>query len=92
MQVPTKANPTTKERSCKRGAVGAKSAGGINMILALLGGLRVWDGWLQPASLGARVLWMESPSSSGSSYPAEWRGLLRGRGAIAAERSLVSSN
>ena len=33
---PTKADPTAKERSCKRGAVGAKGAGGIDMILALL--------------------------------------------------------
>ena len=49
---PRKANPTAKEQSCTRGAVGAKGAGGINMILALLegalGGLRVQDHWLEP--------------------------------------------
>ena len=52
MQVPTKADPSTKERSCKRGAVGAKGAGGINMILALLegilGSLQIWSDWLEP--------------------------------------------
>ena len=37
--VPTKANPITKERSCKQRTVGASGAGGIEMILALLGGL-----------------------------------------------------
>ena len=52
MQVPTKADPSTKERSSKRGAIGAKGAGGINMILELLesvlGGLRIWSDWLEP--------------------------------------------
>ena len=52
MQVPTKVDPSTKERSCKRGAVGAKGAVGINMILKLLegvlGGLRIWNEWLEP--------------------------------------------
>ena len=43
----------TKKQSCKRGAVGACGAGGIKIILALLGGLRVWDGWLQ---LGEQIL------------------------------------
>ena len=50
MLVPAKADPITKERSCKRGTVGASGAGGINMILALLegalGGLRVQADWL----------------------------------------------
>ena len=50
MQVPTIANPITKEQSCKRGVVGARGADGINMILALLegalDGLRVWEDWL----------------------------------------------
>ena len=41
MQVPTKADPITKERSCKRGAVGARGNGGSEMVLALLDGLRV---------------------------------------------------
>ena len=40
-----------EEQSCKWDTIGAKGAGGINMILALLedlfGGLRVWDDWLQ---------------------------------------------
>ena len=52
MLVPTKADPTAKERSCKRGVVGAKGSGGIDMILALLegllGGLRVRDDGLEP--------------------------------------------
>ena len=47
-----KADPTAKEQSCKRGTVGTKSAGGIDMILALLegllGGLRVCDDWFEP--------------------------------------------
>ena len=34
--VPTKVDPTMKERSCKRGTVGAGGAGGSEMILALL--------------------------------------------------------
>ena len=42
--VPTKAK---EERNCKRGTVGARGAGGIEIILALLGGLRVWDEWLK---------------------------------------------
>ena len=37
MLVLTKADPITKERSCKRGTVGASGAGGIEMILAVLG-------------------------------------------------------
>ena len=41
MQVPTKADPITKERSCKRGAVGARSNGGSEMVLALLDGGRL---------------------------------------------------
>ena len=46
--VPTKADPITKERNCKRGAVGAREAGSIKIILALVSGLRVWDDWLEP--------------------------------------------
>ena len=50
MLVPTKADHNAEERSCKRGAVGIKGAGRINIILALLegvlGGLRFWDDWL----------------------------------------------
>ena len=50
--MPKKANPTMKERSRKRGAVGASGDSGSEMILALLrgllGGLRVRDDWLQP--------------------------------------------
>ena len=42
--VPTKAE---EERSYKRGTVGARGAGGIEIIFALLGGLRVWDKWLE---------------------------------------------
>ena len=84
MTVPTKADPITKERSCKRGTVSAKGVDGINMILALLevalGGLRVWEDWLQPASLGTGVSCSEeSLSSSGSSYSAEWSGFLRSK-------------
>ena len=47
-----------------------------------------------PALLGAGVLYSESLSSSGSLYSAERSGLLQVQklGAIAAERSLVSSN
>ena len=52
MLVLTKADPIAKEQSCKQGTVGAKGAGGIDMILAplegLLGGLWVRDDWLQP--------------------------------------------
>ena len=33
----TKASPITKERSCKRGTVGASGTGGIEIILAVLG-------------------------------------------------------
>ena len=33
----TKADPIMKEQSCKRGMVGASGAGGIEMILAVLG-------------------------------------------------------
>ena len=69
----------TKEQSCKRGAVGTCGAGGIKIILALLGGLRVWDNCLQPTSLGVGVLWTESLSSSGWSYPAEWSDFLQGK-------------
>ena len=79
----------TKEQSCKRDAIGAKGATGINMILALLegalGGLRVRDDWLLPVSLCVGVLWTESPSSSESLYPAEWSEFPQGQGAIAAE-------
>ena len=39
--VPTKADPTTKERSCNWGMVGVSGAGGIEMILTLVSGLRV---------------------------------------------------
>ena len=53
--VPIKADPITKKRSCKQGTIGASGAGGIVMISALLGGLRVWDDWLEPASLGTGV-------------------------------------
>ena len=35
--MPTKADPITKEQSCKWGTVGASGAGGIEMILAILG-------------------------------------------------------
>ena len=84
MLVPTKADPITKERSCKRGMVGANGAGGINMILAFLkgalGGLRVREDWLQPALLGTKVSCSEeSLSSSGLLYPAEWSGFLQGK-------------
>ena len=65
--------------------IGARSAGSIKIILALLDGLRVWDGRFQPILLSAGVLWTESPSSSGSSYPAERGGFLRERGDIVAE-------
>ena len=37
MLVPTKADPTAKERSCKRSTVDASGAGGVEMILAVLG-------------------------------------------------------
>ena len=47
--MPTKVDHIAKEQSCKRGAVGAKGTGSINMILALLegllGGLRVLNNW-----------------------------------------------
>ena len=71
-----KADLITKGQSCKRGTVGASGASGINMIFALLegalGSLQVQEDWLQPASLGTRVSYLEeSPCSSGSSYPAE---------------------
>ena len=46
--VPTKADPIMKERSCNRGTVGVSGAGGIEIILVLLGDLRVWDDWLEP--------------------------------------------
>ena len=50
--VPTKADPTTKKQSCKRGMVGASGAGGIEMILAvfrgLLNSLRVRDDGIEP--------------------------------------------
>ena len=77
MLVPTKADPITKKQSYKRGTVDASSAGGINMIFALLegalGGLQVQEDWFQPTSLDTRVSCSEeSPSSSGSSYPAEY--------------------
>ena len=53
--MPTKADLTTKEQSRKRGTVGIKGAGGINMILTLLegflGGLRVWNDWLEPGGM-----------------------------------------
>ena len=49
--VPTKADHTAEEQSCKWDTISVKGAGGIDMILALLedllGGLRVWDDWLQ---------------------------------------------
>ena len=48
IQVPTKADSITKERSCKRGAVGARGAGRMyRSDLPLLVGLRVWDDWLE---------------------------------------------
>ena len=61
MQMPTKADPSTKKRSCKRGAVGAKGVGGINMILTLfggvLGGLWIWSDWLEPKkTIPCRIL------------------------------------
>ena len=46
--VPMKADPITKEQTCKRGAVGACGADGIKIVLALVSGLRVWDNWLEP--------------------------------------------
>ena len=85
MQVPTKADPSTKKQSCKRGAVSAKGAGGINMILALLegvlGGLQIWSDWLELGGTSpCRILSLsegsESLSSSGSLYPAEQSGFL----------------
>ena len=52
MLVPTKADLIAKEQSCKWGTTGASDAGGIEMILAvlggLLGGLRVRDDGLEP--------------------------------------------
>ena len=49
--VPIKADPTVKQQCCKQGAVDAKGAGSIDMILAFLnglfGGLRVQDNRLQ---------------------------------------------
>ena len=49
--MPTKADPTIKEQSRKRGMVEANSADGIDMILTLLehllSGLRVRDDWLE---------------------------------------------
>ena len=39
--VSTKADPTAKEQNCKQGTVGDYGVGGIEMILALLGGLSV---------------------------------------------------
>ena len=82
--MPTKTDLITKEQSCKRGTVDASSAGGISMIFALfegaLDGLRVWEDCFQLASLGTEVSCLEeSPSSSGSSYLAEWSGFLRGK-------------
>ena len=82
--MPTKADLITIKQSCKRGTVDASDAGGISMIFALfesvLGGLRVWEDWLQPALLGTGVSCSEeSPSLSGLSYPAEWSGFLRGK-------------
>ena len=53
--VPRKADPITKKHSGNWGMVGASSAGGIEMFLALLGGLWVWDNWLQLSSLGAEL-------------------------------------
>ena len=48
----TKADYTAEKQSCKWDTVGVKGAGNIDMILALLedvlGGLRVWDNWLEP--------------------------------------------
>ena len=49
--VPMKADPITKERSCKRGAIGACGAGDIKIVLALVSGLRVWDDWLEPGGI-----------------------------------------
>ena len=55
MLLPTKAGHTAEERSCKWDTVGAKDVGSIDMILALLedllGGLRVWDDWLEPGGM-----------------------------------------
>lgn len=45
--MPTKAGPIAKKQSCKRSAVGIKSADDINVIVefleGLLGSLRIWD-------------------------------------------------
>ena len=47
MLAPTKVDLTTKKQSYKRSAVGAKGAGGINMIIILFecafSSLRIWD-------------------------------------------------
>ena len=47
--VPTKADPTAEEQSCKWDTVGVKGASGIDMILALLesllGGLQLASAW-----------------------------------------------
>ena len=64
-----------KEQSCKRGAVGTKSAGGIDMIFALLegllGGLQDQGDWLW---LGGRNLCRTLSSSEGLSW-CTWRKL-----------------
>ena len=53
--VPTKADHTAEEQSCKWDTIGVKGAGGIDMILTLLegllGGLRVRDDWLEPGGM-----------------------------------------
>ena len=49
--VPTKADHTAEEQSCKWDTIGVKGVGGIEMILTLLegllGGLWVQDDWLE---------------------------------------------
>ena len=53
--VPTKADHTAEERSCKWDTIGVKGAGGIDMFLTLLegllGGLQVRDNWLEPGRM-----------------------------------------
>ena len=91
--MPTKANPTTKEQSCKWGTTGASDAGGIKIILAvlggLLGGLRVRDDGLERALLGAGVPCSEESPRASESLSLANRGFLREQNAIAAEQSLV---
>ena len=53
--VPTKADYIAEKRSWKWDTIGVKGVGGIDIILTLLegllGGLRVWDDWLEPGGM-----------------------------------------